>query len=1076
MARQQVASERRGRENPRMPEERRVVSVLFADVTGSTALGEVSDPEDVRALLARYYAIAREVIGAHGGTLEKFIGDAVMAVFGVPQAHGDDAERSLAAALALRDAVARDPETSALALRIGVNTGEVVAESESGKGDFLITGDAVNVAARLQQQAEPGAIVVGERTRRAVSGFAFGESQPIAMKGKREPVAASTLVGRAERRAPRTPFLGREHDLAQLELVADRAFTERRPQLVTITAPAGTGKSRLVEEFSSRLTRSDVTVATAQCLPYGAAVTFLPLRGLVRGLLRIGRDADAATPLREAFANARYDGADLDRLVGLVLATLGDTSDSSRVDREEVFAAWRLLIEALATRGALLVVFEDLHWASDTLLDLVEHVTMARTAAPLVMVALARPELLDRRPHWGGGRRNFTSLALEPLTSGETRRLIEVLTEGVPDAIAERIVERAGGNPFFLGELVRAYEQRKRAGDLDDDIVLPDTVHATVLARIDALPKSERSVLEYAAVAGRTARVAAVAALLPELGEAVVIDALEALAERDLVVPQGAGAFTFRHIVIREVAYATLARAERVRAHVRLARWFDERGAGAQDQSELVAYHYRQAMTLTPGGRVPDGVDVAAVLSALERAARTAAGVGGFAEARELIQEAIRIAPRSEHLRLNELLGDLLSFGDVAVQAYVASLDRWSELADGDPRVAARLAVKQLGVVSRWAGSLTHPLDDDEITRVQAQTHAFLERAPDDVLNARFACARAFQLARHGPPDPAETTEVLRDLEAARRLFASRGDADAESETLDALSSVKRSVVGDYEGALAGARERIAMADRLRLLERVDAWSVGAWDLVYLGRYDEAIGMFDDALAHKRAGEPEYMFAHAAAWATYAAMVCGRWDDALALCDRLLEMREEAGLIVGRFTTCGWLAGLRVASARMDATRSARYRSTFAAIADIANATGSLPWLYKGFLERDRAAAREYLMSDSRFNPDRPAELISFVLFELGDRVTEEEVRSLEKRAQPALRPRIALARAVTGGPDALRSVLPELDRVRHAADAARAATLLALATHLVADRADAERRLRALGDRAFLQKLAEEW
>jgi class 3 adenylate cyclase/tetratricopeptide (TPR) repeat protein len=1059
-----------------MPEERRVVTVLFADVTGSTAMGESTDPEDVRAVLGRYYTIAREVIAAHGGTVEKFIGDAVMAVFGIPQAHGDDAERALAGALALRDRVAADPQTATLSLRMGVNTGEVVTERESDAADFLITGDAVNVAARLQQHAEPGTIVVGERTRRAVAGFAFGDSQLIAMKGKREPVAASILVGRGDRRAPRTPFLGRERDLAQLDLVADRAFSERRPQLVTITAPAGTGKSRLVEEFSSRLAGTDLTIATAQCLPYGAAVTFLPLRGLVRGLLRIGREADIAAPLRDAFAKGNYGGADLERLVELILATIGDAVDSSRADREEVFTAWRLLIEALATTGALFVVFEDLHWASDTLLDLVEHVTMARSGAPLVMVALARPELLDRRPHWGGGRRNFTSIALEPLTSDETRRLVDVLTEGVPDAIAKRIVDRAGGNPFFLGELVRAYEDRRRAGDLDEDIVLPDTVHATVLARIDALPTAERTVLEYAAVSGRTARVAAVTALLPDLGEAAVTDHLEALADRELLVPQGAGRFTFRHIVIREVAYATLARAERVRAHVRLARWFEERRADAQDLTELVAYHYRQALALTRGGRVPDGVDVADVLSALERAARTAAGVGGFAEARELIQEAIRIAPRSEHLGLNELLGDLLSFGDVAVQAYVASLDRWRELTDGDPAVAARLAVKQLGVVSRWAGSLSHPLDDDEITRVQVETRALLERSPDDVLAARFACAQAFQLARRGQPDPAEIASVLRDLNTARELFASRGDSDAESETLDAVSSVKRSVLGDYEAALAHTRERIAMADRLRLLERIDAWSVAAWDLVYLGRYDEAIGTFADALAHKRAGEPDYMFAHAAAWATYAAMVCGRWDDALTLCDRLLDMREEAGLTVGRFTTCGWIAGMRVASARMDATRFARYRSTFTAIADVANVTISLRWLYTGLLDRDRAAAHEYLLSDSRFNPDRPAELISFVLFELGDRVSEAELHALEVRDQPALRPTIALARAVTSGAQALRAVLPELDRVHHAADAARAAALLALATRELSDRTDAERRLRALGDQVYLQKLAEEW
>ena len=445
-----------------MSEERRVVTVLFSDVAGSTAMGESNDPEDVRALLGRYYGIAREVIAAHGGTLEKFIGDSVMAVFGIPQAHGDDAERALVAALALLEAVARDPQTAALSLRIGVNTGEVVASRKSDAGDFLITGDAVNVAARLQQHAEPGAILVGGRTRRAVSGFRFGAVQELAVKGKSQPIGAAALIERLkDRRAVRAPFLGRDHDLAQLDLVARRAFSERRPQLVTITAPAGTGKSRLVEEFAGRVV-GGVKVVTAQCLPYGSAVTFLPLRGLVRELLGAEREEDILPSLQRTFKEAGHSDADAAHLAALIGVTLGDETESERRDRDELFTAWRLLVEAQATRGPLVVVFEDLHWATDTLLDLVENVTVSRMSTPLVMFALARPELLDRKRNWGGGRRNFTSLGLEPLSDEETRGLVESLTEEVPIAIADRIVKRAGGNPFFAGELVRAYAERDR--------------------------------------------------------------------------------------------------------------------------------------------------------------------------------------------------------------------------------------------------------------------------------------------------------------------------------------------------------------------------------------------------------------------------------------------------------------------------------------------------------------------------------------------------------------------------------------------------------------------------------------
>jgi len=314
------------------------------------------------------------------------------------------------------------------------------------------------------------------------------------VKGKREAIGAATLLERlAARRAPRAPFLGRDHDLAQLDLVARRAFSERRAQLVTITAPAGTGKSRLVEEFVARI-GNGAKVASAQCLPYGSAVTFLPLRGLLRELLDAERDEDTLPLMRGMFAEAGHSPADAERLTDLISATLGGGSESERRDRDEVFVAWRLLIEAQAARGPLVVVFEDLHWATDTLLDLVEQVTVSRSPTPLVMFALARPELLDRKRNWGGGRRNFTSLGLEPLSDDDTKRLIEGLMQRVPEQIAARIVERSGGNPFFAGELVRAYEERRSEGTLDAGIQLPDTVHATVLARITSRSSTEPSI------------------------------------------------------------------------------------------------------------------------------------------------------------------------------------------------------------------------------------------------------------------------------------------------------------------------------------------------------------------------------------------------------------------------------------------------------------------------------------------------------------------------------------------------------------------------------------------------------
>jgi class 3 adenylate cyclase len=1058
-----------------MPEERRVVTILFSDVAGSTALGESSDPEDVRAVLARYYKIAREVIAEHGGTVEKFIGDAVMAVFGIPQAHGDDAERALAAALALRDRVAGDAQTTALTLRIGVNTGEVVSTRETGAGDFLVTGDAVNVAARLQQSAEPGTIVAGERTCRAVSGFRFADEQRIAVKGKRDPIVGAVLVERIQGlRAPRAPFLGREHDLAQLRLVAERAFGERRPQLVTITAPAGTGKSRLVDEFVSRLGPA-ITVATAQCLPYGSAVTFLPLRGLVRGLLRVAEDQDVPASLREAFASAGYADADSARLASVIGATLGEATE--RHDRDETFAAWRVLIETLAARDPLVVVFEDLHWASDTLLDLVEHVTVARTNAPLVMVALARPELLDRRPTWGGGRRSFTSLALEPLSDADTRRLVGVLTEGVPANIADRIVERAGGNPFFAGELVRSFEASRREGTRDADIVLPDTVHATVLARMDGLPERERRVLEYAAVTGRTARARAIGALLPDLAVDEVDNACETLVEREFLVPQAAGTYTFRHIVIREVAYATLPRAERVRAHLRIASWLQHGSdTHANELAELIAYHYRQAIALSPGGNLPEGLSAETVVAALERAARLAAAAGAYTESSQQLEEAIRLAPESDRLRLFETQGDLLGFGDGAVRGYREAIARWREVRGDDAATGARLLMKLLVVYGRWSGSVTEAMADDEFEALRGEAQRLLAAAPDEYVAARLACAHALHETRGGTLD----RNVVGPMEAAVRsaldVFTTRDDPDLQSEAYDALAAIFRAV-GDYEAAADADRARIAMSDRLGLLERVDAISVLLWDLVYLGRYSEAVTVNDEATV-LRPGEPQFTLTHATAWAAYAAMLCGRWNDALRLGDHLVALHEEWSSAAIRFTYPGWAGALRVALARQDATRVARYRSVSHAIAHIESLSELHQHQWKALIDRDARAAR-IALTDRHATRDRKGELVALILLDARETIADDQLDVLDHEAladPPVVRLRTTLARALNADAAALRHAIGLLDEGDLIADAARASALLALRTHENVDRTDAEQRLTALGDRQYLQILAEEW
>jgi len=1057
-----------------VPDERRVVTVLFADVVSSTALAESVDAEDVRLLMGRYYGIAKRIVLEHGGTLEKFIGDAVMAIFGLPIAHGDDAERGCAAALALRAAIAGDPATAEIHLRIGVNTGEVVASRDADATDFLVTGDAVNLAARLQQHAEADQILVGERTRAAVhDSFTFGDHRAVMLKGKAEPVRVSALEGRGDA-APRAraPFVGREADLEQLGLVARRAFSEQRPQLVTITAPAGTGKSRLVTEFLGTLT--DVRVATAQCLPYGAAVTYLPLRGLAQGLLDVD-GGDVVAAVRERLAAGGTEAADAARIAGLIGATLGQGESEDR-DRDQLFAAWKLLVERIAAERPIVIVFEDLHWASESLLDLVEHVTHPRTGAPLLMLALARPELLDRRPQWGGGRRNFSALGLEPLSSDETRQLIDLLTEGVPDVIAEGVIERAGGNPFFASELVRGYEDRRRSGASDDEITLPDTVHATVLARLDGLPPIERTVLQYGAAAGRTVRVHAVAAVLPDVPGEKVRDALEALADRDLLVPQGADAFTFRHIVIREVAYSTLSRSDRVRAHLALADWLDQTDLARQDElAELVAYHLRQAIALAPGGTLPAGLSLERVVAVLERAARAAWNAAAFTEAAEHLREAIRLSPPTEHQRLSELLGDVVQFGDAAVEGYRRAYELWSSLPVGArlPADGARLLTKRLTVEGRWSGSLVRVADRATIEALLAEARTLLARAPDPLLRAQLDCAEAFGLLEH-PSEGRDRRVVLRrDLAAAEAFYRTRGDVNGQSQVFDALGALLRED-GLYAEAAATSRRRIEMPG-LGFLERIDGWSVLCWDLVMIGRFRDAIATFDEARASLRPGEPEAGLNHLVAWAALAARECGDWTSAERLGSWLRTFWEDQGRQAGfRHVLRGWFAALHVARARFDATRAASYRSGIEVIASLSSVSPDrplhfvVPALLDGDVDRAEAALRHAAVS-----VEAKAEIIAMLVLEHGRSIDLDVLTGLDRWDSPLATARVALARGFAAGPAELRAAAEALDAADLGPDAARAYALVALQTGNIAEHAAAATRLRALDDRLFLERLA---
>lgn len=1071
---------------PRVPDERRVVTLLFADVAGSTAFGESNDPEDVRAVLGRYYELAKSVIESHGGTVEKFIGDAVMAIFGMPQAHGDDAERALAAALAIREAVAADSQTGTLALRFGVNTGEIVGSRGGGASDFLVTGDAVNVAARLQQHARPGEILVGERTRAAAAeAFQFGSEVALEVKGKTRALRAAPLVARSQRpalglRRATTAFVGRDADIAQLDLLARRAFTEERPQLVSVTAPAGTGKSRLIEEFLLRLPgiADRAAVAIAQCLPYGSAVTYLPLRGLMTGLLGTGEHEVLFQRMKDTLRDAGHEDGDAARLATLVAATLGQGSEVAEREQDEFFGAWRVLIEAIASTRKLVLVFEDLHWASNSLLDLVDHVTLPRTRAPLLMIALGRPELLDRRPKWGAARRNFSALGLEPLSGEETTALVHSLLPDAPDTLQGRIVERSGGNAFFAGELARSYAEARASGASDGEISLPDTVHATVLARLDTLPEIARRVLQQGAIGGRTFRIDAVAVLLPETPREELDEVLDALADRQLIEAQAPRTYTFAHIVIREVAYATLPRAERVRGHLRLAEWLDREGV-RDANAELTAYHYRQALAAAPAGRLPQGADAGRAVAAFERAASAAKALGARAEAVELVRDAIRIAPASEHLRLHELLGNVSEWGDEATDAYAAAFASWQALDEKlrDPLQGIRLLRKQTLVHVRWTGSLSRPMEDAEVGAIIARARDLLGQAPDDEEQARLDVVEAFRVRQTDPTDEQQRM-LIAAAERSRDHFAGRDDLNAASEALDALGSLYRSR-GEFDEAIACARERLRHSSRLALLERADAWSVIVWDLVWSGQYHEAIRVADEARASFRPGEPVEAATHGQAWGALAGRLCGSWDDALRSCDVLRLWWENTGRpSSARFSLRGIYAGIHIARARLDDTRLAAYRGLAASSANVEALAADHPHVAThAILARGALTGQDALLADPLLSVEYKGEVIACLVLEHGLTIDDEVLRAAERSTRPMvplLSERITLARALRGSDADLAAAVSRLDAADLGADGARAAALLALRRRDPAAIAAARGRLEALGDRLFIARLEE--
>ncbi len=613
----------------RAKEQRKTVTVLFCDLTGSTALGETIDPERLRALLARYFERMKAIVERHGGSVEKFIGDAVMAVFGVPVLHEDDALRAVRAAVEMRDAL---PELG-LQGRIGVMTGEVVTGTE----ERLATGDAVNVAARLEQAAQPGEVLVGQPTLTLVRDAAEVEPvEPLELKGKAEPVPAYRLlrVRDAQERRHGVLFVGRKPELALLWEAWQRVQAEQRCELVTVIGDAGVGKSRLVAEHLASI---EATVVRGRCLPYGEGITYWPVVEVLKQLDLLPSDDAAAVAIR---------------------SLLGETEAATSA--EEIAWAFRKTLEHASAERPLVVVFDDIQWCEQTFLDLIEHVALLSSGAAILLLCIARPELTERRPAWP------VTLRLEPLGNEDVEELI---AERIQGDLREKITRAAGGNPLFIEEMLAM------AAEAEGDVVVPPTLHALLAARLDQLQSAERTVLERGAIEGEIFHRGAVQALAPD--ETQVTPRLAALVRKELIRPDkpqlaGEDGFRFRHLLIRDAAYDALPKAVRAELHERFAAWLEQHGAELVELDEILGYHLEQACRYRSELGMPQDDELAAAarrrLAAAGRRAQLRADNGA---AVSLFERAAALVPPAEFdVALETELGDALFWAGRVVDAF----------------------------------------------------------------------------------------------------------------------------------------------------------------------------------------------------------------------------------------------------------------------------------------------------------------------------------------------------------------------------------------------------------------------